>query len=79
MPSEKNETPLPTVRGDAKSQYARGLTNSDNNGVASAKPRVITGSDDATLNKTPPGQKPPAKDWDINSKDRDINDGEFQG
>jgi hypothetical protein len=79
MTLEKSKTPLSTVHGDAKGQYARGLEHSENNGVASAKPRVITGSDDATLNKTPPGQKPAEKDWDINSKHRDIKDGEFRG
>jgi hypothetical protein len=47
--------------------------------VSSAKPRAITGSDDATLNKTPPGQKPAVKEWDLNSENRDIKDGEFRG
>jgi hypothetical protein len=79
MTSHKEETSLATVHGDAKGQYAKGLKRSDNDGVASAKPRVITHSDDATLNKTPPGQKPAEKDWDLNSEDRDISDGEFRG
>ena len=38
----------------------------DNDGVASAKPTVITGSEDATVNKWPPGKKNPPKDWDVN-------------
>ncbi|WP_082478537.1 hypothetical protein [Rhizobium sp. Leaf453] len=42
--------------------YAKGLEHSDNNCVASAKPRVITGSDDATANKESPGEKPIGKD-----------------
>ena len=79
MTSNGKETPLSTVHGDAKGQYAKGLKRSENNGVASAKPRVITGSDDVTLNNTPPGQKPAKKDWDLNSEDRDIKDGEFRG
>jgi hypothetical protein len=79
MTSHAKETPLSTVHGDAEGQYAKGLERSENNGVASAKPRVITGSDDATLNKTPLGQKPAKKDWDLNSEDRDIKDGEFRG
>ena len=80
MDAARNKTPsVETVHEDAKGQYAKGLKQSDNNGVASAKPRVITGSEDATLNSTPPGQKPTDKDWDLNSDDRDIKDGEFRG
>jgi hypothetical protein len=37
-------------------------------GVASAKPTVITGSEDATVNRTPPGKKP-QKDWDVGFDD----------
>lgn len=33
-------------------------------GVASAKPTVITGAEDATANRAPPGKKR-QKDWDI--------------
>jgi len=79
MAMDKDKTPLETVEGDAKGQYARGLKHSNNNGVASAKPRVITGSDDATFNRTPPGQEPPEEDWDLNNDDRDIKDEEFRG
>jgi hypothetical protein len=80
MDTTKDETSsVNTVHEDAKGQYAGGLKHSDNNGMASAKPRVITGSDDATLNRTPPGQKPAGKDWDLNSDDRDTKDGEFRG
>jgi hypothetical protein len=79
MAADKDKTPLETVQADARGQYARGLKHSDNNGVASAKPRVITGSDDATLNRPPPGQKTSGKDWDVNSDDRDIQDEEFRG
>ncbi|WP_438749392.1 hypothetical protein [Pararhizobium sp. O133] len=68
-----------TIQKDAEGQYAKGLERSDNNGVSSAKPRVITGSDDATANRTQPGKKPPEKDWDVNSDERDIKDDEFRG
>ena len=54
------------IHQDSKPQFARGKKSSKNNGVASAKPRVITGSDDATVNKLPPGTEKPSKDWDIN-------------
>jgi hypothetical protein len=33
-------------------------------GIASAKPTVITGSEDATANRTPPDKKR-QKDWDV--------------
>ena len=66
------------IEKDAAGQYRKGITSSDNNGVASAKPRVITGSDDATVNKTPPGKKP-QKDWDINYDPGEMNEGDFRG
>lgn len=66
------------VEKDAAGQYRKGITSSDNNGVVSAKPRVITGSDDATVNKTPPGKKP-QKDWDLNYDPADMNEGDFRG
>ncbi|KAA3509752.1 hypothetical protein GOZ96_18385 [Agrobacterium vitis] len=62
------------ARGRSESNHAGG----SNDGVSSAKPRVITHSDDATVNSKPPGRKQ-AKDWDINYDDRDMNDGEFRG
>lgn len=66
------------VEKDAAGQYRKGITSSDNNGVASAKPRVITGSDDATVHKTPPG-KEPEKDWDLNYDPKEMNEGDFRG
>jgi len=73
------QTDLDTVHSDAEGQYARGLDKSDNNGVASAKPRVLTGSDDATIHKGP-GKKPTTdKDWDINYDIKDMNEGQFRG
>lgn len=51
---------------DAKGAFAPSQADRTNDGVASAKPRVITGSDDATINKWPPGKKNPPKDWDLN-------------
>lgn len=66
------------IEKDAAGQFRKGITSSDNNGVASAKPRVITGSDDATVNNTPPG-KEPEKDWDLNYDPADMNEGDFRG
>jgi hypothetical protein len=62
------------ARGQSESNHAGG----SNNGVSSAKPRVITHSDDATVNKKTPGQKQ-GKDWDLNYDERDMNEGEFRG
>ncbi len=62
---------LKQIHQDSKPQFAPGKKASKNNGVASAKPRVITGSDDATANKLPPGSNRSKKDWDINYNERD--------
>jgi len=70
---------LEQIHKDSALQFAPGKKTSTNNGVASAKPRVITGSDDATANKLPPGNKKPEKDWDINYDERESNEGDFRG
>jgi hypothetical protein len=77
--SGKNETSVEVIHRDAEGQYAKGLEHSTNNGVASAKPRVITGSDDATAHKAPPGKKPVGKEWDLNYDEREMNEGDFRG
>ncbi|WP_426131299.1 hypothetical protein [Pararhizobium sp. PWRC1-1] len=76
---EKDKESVKAIHGDAKGQYARGLKRSDNNGVTSAKPRVITGSDDATAHKVPPGSKPAGKEWDLNYNEREMKEGDFKG
>ena len=70
---------LKQIHKDSEPQFVRGKKTSKNNGVASAKPRVITGSDDATVNKLPPDVKKPKKDWDLNYDERDTSEGNFQG
>ncbi|WP_311272665.1 MULTISPECIES: hypothetical protein [unclassified Rhizobium] len=77
--SKDNKGSLEDIHDDAKGQFARGLKRSDNNGVDSAKPRVITGSDDATAHKYPPGTKPAKKEWDVNYDERETNEGDFRG
>jgi hypothetical protein len=62
------------VENDAKGQYAKSIADPKASGVASAKPTVITGSEDATAHKTPPGKKP-VKEWDINYDPSDMNEG----
>jgi len=51
---------------DAAGQFAKSRADRKSTGVASAKPTVITGSEDATVHKNPPGKKKSGKDWDIN-------------
>jgi hypothetical protein len=63
---------------DAKGQYAPSQADRKASGVASAKPTVITGSEDATMHRTPPGQKK-VKDIDINFNPADSNEGGFRG
>ncbi|WP_082510136.1 MULTISPECIES: hypothetical protein [unclassified Rhizobium] len=59
---------------DAKGQFAKSQADRKSTGVASAKPTVITRSDDVTGHRTPPGQKEHGKDWhagfDENAPDR---------
>lgn len=45
------------IRKDAKGQFVRTRRKSDNSGVSSAAPRVITGTEDATFDNRP-GRKP---------------------
>ena len=80
-PPGKQDTPkhqAAAIRKDARGQFARPMKSSDNNGVVSAKPTVITGSDDATAHRTPPGDKAPDKDWDVNYDPREISKGDFR-
>jgi len=55
---------------DAKGQYAPSQADRKANGVHSAKPTVVTGSEDATVNRTPPGEKQ-EKDFDLNYDPRE--------
>ncbi|MBB5663015.1 hypothetical protein [Rhizobium leguminosarum] len=62
---------------DAAGQFAKSQADRKSTGVASAKPTVITGSEDATVHKNPPGMKKP-KDWDINYDPADMNEGRMR-
>ena len=55
---------------DAAGQFHRTRAGADNDGVASAKPRVITGSDDATVHKLPPGETSTDSEWSVGFDDR---------
>jgi hypothetical protein len=59
------------IKEDARGQFAPAQSGGHNDGVASAKPTVITGSEDATAHKWPPGTKNPPPDWDINFDERE--------
>lgn len=51
-------------KNDAKGQYAPSQADRKADGVHSAKPTVITGSEDATVHNKPPAstrEKPPAE------------------
>ncbi|OJF96229.1 hypothetical protein [Pararhizobium antarcticum] len=52
-------------KDDAKGQFAKSQAEPQPDGVISAKPTVITGSQDATVNRFP-DEKKPGKDWDVN-------------
>jgi hypothetical protein len=53
------------VHADAVPQFKVSHAGRTNDGVSSAKPRVITGSDDATIHRTPPGVETPSQDWSV--------------
>ncbi|WP_244618831.1 hypothetical protein [Rhizobium sp. 18065] len=73
-PSSKEQ-----IEADARGQSEKNHQGGSNNGVSSAKPRVLTRSDDATTNKPGSGSGKGQKDWDVNYDPRDTNDGEFRG
>lgn len=68
---------MPDIEKDAKGQFAKSVADRKSSGVHSAKPTVITGSEDATEHKTPPGEKP-VKDWDINYDPAGENEGKMR-
>lgn len=53
------------IHADAVPQFRVSQVGRTNDGVSSAKPRVITGSDDATIHRTPPGVETPSQDWAV--------------
>ncbi|TAZ66859.1 hypothetical protein ELH72_37025 [Rhizobium ruizarguesonis] len=65
------------VEKDAKGQFAKSVADRKASGVHSAKPTVITGSEDATEHKTLPGKKP-VKEWDLNYDPGDMNEGRMR-
>jgi hypothetical protein len=68
---------MTNVEKDAKGQFAKSVADRKASGVHSAKPTVITGSEDATAHKTPPGKKS-VKEWDLNYDPGDMNEGRMR-
>lgn len=56
------------IRKDAQGQFAKGKRESTNKGVSSARPRVITGVDDATTGRIPGTTKKPAGTNDVRKR-----------
>lgn len=61
-------------RKDAEGQFAKSQADRKSSGVHSAKPTVVTGSEDATVHRDPPGKKK-QKDWDLNYDPAEMNEG----
>lgn len=63
-PERVPETGRNAIHADAAPQFVVSQAGRSNDGVVSAKPRVITGSDDATAHHLPPGTQPSSgRDW----------------
>lgn len=54
-----------TIHADAVPQFEDSQAGRTNDGISSAKPRVITGSDDATVHRIPPGMETTKSDWSV--------------
>lgn len=68
----------PKAETDASGQFAPSQADRKSTGVHSAKPTVITGSEDATVNRVPPGGAK-VKDWNINYDIADVRHDNDQG
>ena len=68
---------MPDVRKDAEGQFAPSKGDRNATGVASAKPTVITGSEDATAHKTPPRGKH-VKEWDVDYDPSSSDEGRMR-
>ncbi|MFD1745368.1 hypothetical protein ACFSE1_07855 [Rhizobium helianthi] len=67
------------VEADAKGQFAPSQADPHASGVASAKPTAVTGSEDGTAHKIPPGQKAPEKEIPVHYDPAEMNEGSFRG
>jgi hypothetical protein len=69
MTSHKTDKRPSAAKQDARGQFAPSQADRHADGVVSAKPTVITGSQDATAHRTPPGRKR-GKDWEAGFDER---------
>lgn len=69
MNSDKSAKGSTDPQRDAAGQFAPSQADRSADGVASAKPTVVTGSEDATAHRDSPGKKR-QKDWDVGFDDR---------
>lgn len=69
MTSSKSPERPEDVENDAAGQFAPSQADRQADGVASAKPTVVTGSEDATAHRDPPGNEH-GKDWDVGFDER---------
>lgn len=67
------------IEADAAGQFEPSEGDRKASGVASAKPTVVTGSEDATAHKIPPGQKGPDKEIPVHHDPSEMNEGSFRG
>jgi hypothetical protein len=67
------------VEQDAKGQFAKSQADPKASGVVSAKPTAITGSEDATAHKLPPGTKAPETEIPVKYDPAEMNEGSFRG
>lgn len=67
------------IEADAVGQFAPSQGDRKASGVASAKPTVVTGSEDATAHKIPPVQKGPDKEIPAHHDPSEMNEGSFRG
>jgi hypothetical protein len=78
MRSKQRIKTVADPKSDAKGQFAPSQADRKADGVHSAKPTAVTGSEDATVHKRPPGKKP-EKDWDLNYDSAEMNEGGVRG
>ena len=69
MKPNKTDNRPSAIKGDARGQFAPSQADRKADGVASAKPTVITRSEDATAHRAPPGTKR-GKDWEAGFDER---------
>jgi len=61
MPDKSKNESVSEIHKDAQGQFAPKQAGGQSDGVASAKPTVITGSEDATVHNKPPHPVPDDK------------------